>query len=293
MFEGVSIVCFVASYAIALCLEVSRLFFRVSLRTAIMVGFVSAGVLAHSLFLGREAQMELAGGAPLSSWYHGCLILAWLLAVATLVISLRQQTSSSGLILLPTILALVAVAQIFPRTQQLSSASWHRLWSLGHGIALMLGTASVVVGFVVGLLYLAESYRLKRKIVRWTGFQLPSLERLQRISENSLLASCILLVLGLLSGILLNLANVHEARLLWSDPVVWPSGLLLLWLVAALTFNGFYRPARQGRKVAYLTFASLIFLGIVLVILLCVPSSHESGSSTAQVVAANVEEELA
>ena len=282
MIGGISIVCFAASYAVALCLEVSRLFFRVSLRTAIMVGFVGAGILAHSIYLGREAQAGLAGGAPLSSWYHGCLILAWLLAVVMLVISIRQPTSAIGLILLPTILALIAIAQVFPRTSQLSSEAWHRLWSLSHGLALLLGTAAVVAGFIVGLLYLTQSYRLKHKLVRSTGLRLPSLERLQRISENALITSCVLLVVGLLAGMLLNLVSGDEATLPWTDPVVWPSGLLLIWLLAALTFNAFYKPARQGRKVAYLTFASFVFLGIVLVILLCVPSSHGSTRETQQ-----------
>ncbi len=281
MIGGISIVCFAASYAVALCLEVSRLFFRVGLRTAIMVGFVAAGILAHSIYLGREAQSGLGGGSPLSSWYHGCLILAWLLAVALLVISLRSQRSPVGLILLPTILTLVAVAQVFPRTSQLSNDTWYRLCSLCHGIALLLGTAGVVAGFIGGLLYLAQSYRLKNKIVHAAGMRLPSLERLQRFSENSLITSCVLLVVGLLSGVLLNLARGNNATMPWTDPVVWPSGVLLIWLMAALTFNAFYRPARQGRKVAYLTFASLVFLGIVLAILVCVPSSHGGGSSEA------------
>lgn len=276
MIGGISIVCFAASYAVALCLEVSRLFYRVRLRTAVMMGFVGAGILAHSIYLGREAQDGLASGLPLSSWYHGCLIVAWLLALTFFVSTLRQQTTSTGLILLPTILALVAVAQIFPRTSQLSGAAWHRLWSLCHGFALLLGTAAVVAGFICGILYLLQSYRLKHKRISNVGMRLPSLERLQRISENALFVSCVLLVVGLLSGILLNLARGEEATLQWTDPVVWPSGLLLIWLLATLTFNAIYEPARQGRKVAYLTFASFIFLGIVLVILLCVPSSHDS-----------------
>lgn len=289
MFGGISIVCFASSYTVALCLEISRLFFRVSLRTAIMIGFVAAGILAHSLYLGREAQLGLAGGTPLSSWYHGCLIVAWLLAVTLLVVAVRHQTSPIGLILLPTILALVAIAQIFPRSPQLSGEAWHRLWSLSHGFALLLGTAAVVAGFIGGVLYLSQSYRLKHKLLRSTGLRLPSLERLQRITENSLITSCVLLVVGLLSGMLLNLVRGDQATLQWTDPVVWPSALLLVWLLVALTFNAFYKPARQGRKVAYLTFASFVFLGIVLVILLWIPSSHGSTRGTDQ---ANVDAAL-
>jgi hypothetical protein len=71
-------------------------------------------------------------------------------------------------------------------------------------------------------------------------------------------------LVGLLSGVLLNLRRGGEAGLLWTDPVVWPSGILLVWLVTALGFTGFYKPARQGHKVTYLTFASFVFLAFVL-----------------------------
>ena len=273
MLSGISIVCFAASYSVALCLEISRLFLRVSLRTAVMVLFVVAGLIAHSFYLGHEARIGLSGGAPLSSWYHGCLIVAWLLAVVFLAISLQKKPTALGLIFLPTILALILVAQLFPRTPQLSSESSYRLWSVGHGVALLLGTAAVVAGFIAGNLYLWQSYRLKKKVVS-RGLRLPSLEALQRISEGALVASCCLLLIGLLSGVLLNWRRADDGILLWTDPVVWPSAVLLIWLFAVLIFNAFYKPARQGRKVAYLTMASFIFLGLVLAIILFVPSSH-------------------
>ena len=96
MFSGISIICFAASYAVALCLEFSRLFFRVSLRTAVMVGFVVAGLVAHSLYLSREAHQGLAAGAPLSSWYHGCLLIAWLLVSMSGCTQLIGRTRLAG-----------------------------------------------------------------------------------------------------------------------------------------------------------------------------------------------------
>ena len=141
-------------------------------------------------------------------------------------------------------------------------------------VALLLGTAAVVAGFVGGLLYLLQSYRLKHKVVATRGLRLPSLEKLHRISENALVTSCILLLIGLLSGVLLNWRRGDSTSLPWTDPVVWPSAVLLIWLVTVLTFNAFYKPARRGHKVAYLTFASFVFLGFVLAIILLVPKSH-------------------
>lgn len=271
MLSGVTIVCFAASYGVAFALELTRLFYRVSLRTAIMVGFMVAGILAHTIYLGREAQLGLTGGSPLSSWYHGCLVVAWILAVAFVFLSLKQlgdKPTPIGIIFLPTILALVAVSQIFPAKAQLSSEQSHRILSISHGVALIFGTTAVSAGFVAGVLYLLQSYRLKNKLIANRGLKLPSLEKLQRICEFSLFGSCFLMLIGLFTGVLLNVRRGDTSRLMWTDPVVWTSGVLLVWNLTALMFVRFYKPARQGHKVAYLTFASFVFLVFVLAMIL-------------------------
>jgi ABC-type uncharacterized transport system permease subunit len=281
MLSGISIVCFAASYGIALCLEVSRLFCRVRMRTAVMVGFVLAGLLAHSLFLIREARIGLTSAAPLSSWYHGCLVLAWVLATVYVMLALWKQRTAIGLIVLPTILVLIGIAHLFPRQPQLSSDQAYRVWSAVHGFALLLGTVAVVVGFLAGVMYLRQSYRLKHKMGRQPGLHLPSLERLQQVSEGALVASCCLLVGGLVSGLLLNLTlHVGQSAVVpWTDPVVWTSAVLLVWLLVVLVFNGIYKPARQGRKVVYLTVACFLFLTMELGIILLVPSAHTPPAS--------------
>ena len=280
MIDGISITCFAASYAVAFGLELTRLFFRATMRTAILIGFMVAGIVAHSIYLIREAQDGIVDGAPLSSWYHGCLLVAWLLAFVFVVISVRQKPSSIGLIFLPTILCLVGVAQAVPRSLHLSTEASSRFWGICHGAALLAGTVAVVVGFISGVLFLLQSYRLKNKLVYTRGIRLPSLEKLKTIAENSLVSSSVLLTVGLLAGVLLNLSRGEQATLPWTDPVVWPSGVLLIWILAALAFNSFYEPARQGHKVAYLTFASFVFLGLVLAIMLFVPSSHGGENET-------------
>jgi hypothetical protein len=49
---------------------------------------------------------------------------------------------------------------------------------------------------------------------------------------------------------------------------------MFFWLLAAALFNVFYKPARQGRKVAYLTVVSFVFLAIALGVLLLVHNEH-------------------
>ena len=77
-----------------------------------------------------------------------------------------------------------------------------------------------------------------------------------------------MLGVGVLSGMVLNLINVrNEANQLpWTDPVILSTWLMFFWLLAAVVFSAVHHPARQGRKVAYLTVASFVFLAIMLAV---------------------------
>jgi hypothetical protein len=73
---------------------------------------------------------------------------------------------------------------------------------------------------------------------------------------------------------MLNLAMRGGGELSWSDPVISSSALMLAWLVVAALFGGLYKPARHGRKVAYLTVASFGFLMLALGTLLLFNTEH-------------------
>jgi hypothetical protein len=260
MLTGISLTCFVASYGVTLAAEVSRLFFRARIRLVAIVGFAAAGLLAHSLFLVNLARTEASLGGqvtPLSSWFDWCLIGSWLVAAVYVVLLVRRTENSVGLFLLPLVLGLIAVSWFvrdephFPRDEALG------IWRSVHGFAQLFGTVAVSLGFAAGLMYLAQSYRLKHKLPPRPGF------RLQRCNRWMLLVSTGLFVVGLLAGIVMN-AGQHGGRVAWTGPVVLSSGVLCAWLVVASLFEAFYKPARQGRKVAYLTLASFIFLAMTL-----------------------------
>lgn len=128
----------------------------------------------------------------------------------------------------------------------------------------MLGAVAVLLGFVAGLMYLLQSYRLKSKAPNSERFRLPSLEWLERMNGRSLGAATILVAFGFVTGVLVRLANRESGGLTWSDPVVLSLSGMLSWLVAAECFRFAYPAARRGRKVAYLTLAGFVFLVITL-----------------------------
>lgn len=284
MVEGVQVFCFAASYAVTLVLEVSRLFLRIPVRIVFTLGFACAGLIAHTLYLVGEARSAdpSAGVAPLSSWHHWCLLAAWVLAATYVAMAVTRPKNALGLFILPLVFVLIGVAWWFPGLQTpFPRAQAYRYWSIVHGLSLLLGSVVVMLGFVAGVMYLVQSYRLKNKLRPRQGLNLPSLEWLQRMNEDSFVLSSCLLAAGLVSGVVLNI--IHHANagagFPWSDPVVWTSGILFLWLAAASIFNLVYKPARQGRKVAYLTVASFIFLGMALGVVLFSSTEHASSRS--------------
>jgi ABC-type uncharacterized transport system permease subunit len=180
-----------------------------------------------------------------------------------------------GVFLLPLVLAAIGAAFSARDLAPFPLDRARPLWNSIHGGSLLMGTVVVALGFVAGIVYLVQSYRLKHKLAARADFRLPSLEWLQKINGRSLLVSTCLVGIGMLSGVVLNVFKHGSSQHFpWTDPAVFSSGILFFWLVAANLFEFFYKPARQGRKVAYLTLASFIFLGLVLAVVKLAPTQH-------------------
>ncbi len=104
MLSRVGIICFAASYAIVLAMEVSRLLFRSGIRGAIMLAWAGAGLFAHTVYLYYRAANTT--GVPLSSWRDWCLVAAWALMAVYLYLLYFHPRTSIGLFLLPIVLGL-------------------------------------------------------------------------------------------------------------------------------------------------------------------------------------------
>lgn len=286
--SGITITCFAASYAVALVLELTRLVFQATVRNVVMLAFAAAGWIAHTLFLIAHARADLTRGMniPWSNWQDFCLLAAWVLAGAYLGLSLRRPGISVGVFLLPLVLILIGVGWWFSDSAPFPAHEAANYWRWIHGLALLFGIAGVTLGFATGVMHLIQSYRLKHKLPPNPRFRLPSLEWLQRFNREALFISAVSLAIGLIAGIVMNAKS--SGGIAWSHPVVISSGVLFLWLVTVLVFETFYKSAREGRKVAYLTVASFVFLGLVLYFVLFFGHA-ESKEAASRRVEANVE----
>ncbi|QDU59024.1 cytochrome c biogenesis protein CcsA [Aeoliella mucimassa] len=262
--SGVTVFCFVASYAVALALEVAGLWVRFGWHRLAMVVMAVAGLVAHSWFLASHSMDDVAILGSPENWY---LVVAWVLAASYLWVVFTAPNTAMGLFVLPLVLLVIAIGEGASH-EPFAAQQASKLWSNLHGVFMMLATVTVCVGFLAGLMYLIQSWRLKRKVPSSREFQLPSLEWLERTNSRALGLSAILVAGGFISGLILSrIVHGGEANYrLLADPVVLSLLFMLLWLVAAELFRMVYPSARVGRKVAYLTLASFGFLVITLIV---------------------------
>jgi len=264
MLSGVGIICFAASYSIALVLELTRLLFRSAIRGAVLIGFSAAGLVAHSIYL--YYQVRQTAGPPLSSEREFYFVAAWVLVAIYLILTYYHRQTPFGLFFLPLVLLLIVIGTYVADPQPFPREPASRVWGMIHGLSILGATVSVLVGFIAGLMYLYQARRLKHKRALASRLRLPSLEWMARINARALIVAMWLLLIGVASGTILNtiLRQPDNDRLAWYDPIVWSTLLMLGWLVTAVAFSGIYRPTLRGRKVAYLTVVSFVFLVIAL-----------------------------
>ena len=260
---GISVVCFAASYAVALACEASRLLFRSGVRGAAMVGFAVAGLLAHSLFLLWRAFHEPS--VPLSSEFDWYLLAAWMLAGGSLWLTLANPKTPVGLFFFPIVLLLIGRAEMSSREPfQQSPAT--QAWGMIHGSFNLAASVAVAVGAVAGLMWLIQAGRLSRKTTPVRGFRMPSLEKLAALSSRSGLVAATTGSAGFLSGIVLNAITQQHGLLEtvpWNDPVVLRMGLLVAWLAVAAVVSRLLVKRPEGPRVtAWLSLVSLVVLAV-------------------------------
>ncbi len=277
MLAGVEIICFAASYAVALALEVSRLLFRSGVRGAVMLGFAAAGLVAHTAFLYYRAVST--AGPPLSSAQDWYLVAAWALVVVYLYLVYYHPATAFGLFLLPLVLGLIGTAWWVADPEPFPREPASQVWGAIHGVSLALAVAALLVGFAAGLMYLYQARRLKRKLPRLSGPRLPSLEWLQQTNGRAMIVAVVMLAVGVAAGMILNLIRRSGPgdRLPWHDPFVLATLVMLVWLLLAVVVGGLYKPAARGRKVAYLTVVSFILLVLALGAGLVLNTQHGGG----------------
>jgi ABC-type transport system involved in cytochrome c biogenesis permease subunit len=249
-FDRITILCFGASYGVALGLELLQLIWPRPIQRGICIVFAGAGLLAHTLFLFVQRP-------SLASQFGSVLFLAWILAVFYLSESIHYRQQSRGIFVLPLVLGLTLWAgRIEPgsvRTEG-DALPGELFWGYAHAGLLILAAVGICIGFVASFMYLVQTRQVGNKVVR---LKLPSLERLERMNRWALALAFPLLTAGVCIGIGLMFLDRKQV-LSWSDPRILSTAIL--WVVFALLLYMRYGHHLNGKRLAQLTIVAFVLL---------------------------------
>jgi len=208
------------------------------------------------------------GNVPVTNFAQSLAFLAWLTALAGLVLIVRFGMPVVGVFVAPIVFIVLGTATLTMQHGRLAlPASLRSVWLPIHVTLAFLGYALFVLAAGVSLVYLVYERRLKRKrLMLATAESAPSLEKLDRINYHLLGWGFLLLTLAIVSGAI-------WADATWGNFWSWEpkeSWSLAIWLLYAALLESRLTVGWRGRRAAALTivlFSVLVgsFLGVSLV----------------------------
>ena len=254
---GITHFCFGLSYLTAFGLQIYGTVQPVRWSRFTGVFLAVAGLLAHTIFL---AYHQPTPASP----YGSLLLLAWVFAVFYLYGVLHREPYPWAAFVLPLVLVLVLMSAVFIEKGH-EDGSWfsgEHFWGMFHGLLLLAASVGITIGFLASVMYLVQSWRLKRKLNPIGGMRLLSLERLERINRQAVNIAFPLLTVGLLLGGMRAWQNPHDtgswtALKITSTVGLWLVGLLLMYLR--------YGAHLPGRRLAWFTILAFVLMLVALI----------------------------
>lgn len=272
--DRLSVLCFAGTYALALASDLVRFLGRRPERWYVTLGLTALGWIVQTAYLGNW--FWRTGESPTASVFGSLLVLSWVLVAIGLYLTVRAPRGVViGVFVLPWALALLSIAGLLPRVEWTTPRGWVAFWGSVHGLTLLGGAVATFVAFATGLMYLAQSHRLKRKQLPRFPFALPSLEQSERWNRAAITAAFPLLTFGMLIGFGLMAATQRAgaAILSWTDPKIISA--TALWLIYAALIHARFRPEMRGTRVVVLTILAFGFFLFTLVgVDLLLPTAH-------------------
>jgi ABC-type uncharacterized transport system permease subunit len=204
---------------------------------------------------------------PLTGLFESMIVLTIVFGLIYLFFSIAVQQVWFGSIMAWVILAMVLMAAVVAAPAAEPHAVAATPWAIAHGIAMILGGASIAFATSSAVLYLFGSSKLKRKQVMQVLGRVPNIETLERMNLLGARIAFVLLTIGLVSG--LGLASMLRTGLTaWlADPKVICSIAAWAVLGAILLLNRMLvlkARTRAGMTVAAFVLVLFAILGVTI-----------------------------
>lgn len=166
----------------------------------------------------------------------------------------RYRLEVMGIIILPLVVALMAITVIIPEQYEGMGETWRLSLRAAHVVPAVLGVAFLFVTFTTSLIYLVQERGLKEHRPFRFFFKLPSLERCDRLSYISLGWGFAFLTLVVATGVLTNAYTRGDFSWVMRERFSLLAWVLFAFVIYDRVFAGRWR----GRLSAYLSIIGFI-----------------------------------
>jgi ABC-type uncharacterized transport system permease subunit len=226
---------------------------------------VCLAVVAESALLILRAVALKA--VPLTSVFESMIVLTLAFGLIYLYYSVTVRQVWFGSVMVWAILAMVILAATVAKPAAEPHAAAATFWAIAHGVAMILGGASVTFATASGFLYLLGRRKLKRKQVLQVLGKVPNIEKLEQMNLEAVRVGFVLIAVGLISGLGLALTisgPLAVGVLQWmADAKIVMIAVVWLLLAAALALRRV--AGLKGKTMAWVTIVSFVLILYALV----------------------------
>ena len=256
-----------AAYLAAAVVGIVQLFGRGRKCGRYLVPLVALGAVLDAVMLIFRAVAIKA--IPLTGAYESLVVLTIVFALIYLLLSMAINRVWFGSVMAWLICCLMVLAASIAEPASAAREAASTPWAIAHAIAMILGSASLMVATASAVLYLLGRRKLKQKKVAAVLGKLPNIEKLKQLNLWGLKLCFVLMTFGLASGVGLSASIGRTARDLATDSkiVLITAVWLLLGLLLALSRTG----RLKEKTIAYATIvaSALILFAVVGTLVFC------------------------
>ncbi len=211
--------------------------------------YFAAEIIEHGFFL------------PVANFSQAMAFFAWSLAFVYLVLVVRAQSESFGLILSPILLTLTAAAYWgkfhFGNEGPVKPILLNPYFTV-HIVSAFFAYASFTLSFAAGILYLIQNHELKAKKVGTFYHKLPSLEELEKLIYQPLVWGAPLLAAAVGIGIVWSKSAFGEFWILDPKTIATVVTAGFYFVILYLHYGSSMR-GKQGALLSLCAFALVVF----------------------------------